>query len=171
MFLRRLWKKSCRHIFKTYRGHLEHFLKKFLENVLQTRLKDVLDNEKLLCWSRLGKQETFSELVLYLFSPNCYKFLYSFENWFTFLYKVVKNGHIFNITNLLPLINSSDIGVSDAVRITIGKDSCFIMADYNLYIIYIMICAFLVGVLKDVVVNWTIFIIKFAIYRITYLLK
>ena len=72
------------------------------------------------------------------------KFLYSFKKGLTFLYKAVENGDFANAINFVLFINSSDVGISDVVKITIGMDSYFILSDCALYIIYILTYAYII---------------------------
>ena len=62
------------------------------------------------------------------------KFLYSFKNGLTLFDKFVENGDFANTINFVLFINSSDVGISNAVEITIGMDHD---PDCALYIIYI----------------------------------
>ena len=66
------------------------------------------------------------------------------------------------LASFILTIKSSIAGISDVVRITIGKDRYFIVLDCTFYIICIITYTCVVGV----IIRRGVFIMKFVIYRI-----
>ena len=102
------------------------------------------------------------------FLNDAVEFLCSFKKGLTFFYTVVGNGDFANAISFSLFINSSDVGMSNFVKIAIGMDSYSIVSDCALYIIYILTYAYTTGVIVGlgVVVIYTGFIIKVVVYRI-----
>ena len=61
--LENLLKTSCEEILKTYWRRLEDVFGRRIANTSWRCLEDVLEDEKLLRWRRLGKQEMFAGIL------------------------------------------------------------------------------------------------------------